>query len=432
MRIDITVTRFRPDDFSDLRNLMQAVIRAFLSMETETFMFQEQGDQGTVAVTANAPPRRFDEGPGRARLGSASSTELEDASRKVTHTLAGPSKDILACMREGLRRSHAALMDLSGYRKHIGPPPDVSSDIGSIRDRLKATLLAFDDVEAKLLSSGELDPSSTQESEVVELFIFARHVREAAATVHKLLNKVERMQESPSWPRIYMPSYPFWKSLHRTNRQVRHDRGGITAGSYQVTFSDIAKLLDKIKSRDYKPAPRMRPGSPEPDEEPLGVKSTHATMDAGTDAKTDKEKKGKRYKAWRVLHRLQGFETRYAFKVCLVTSLLSVPSYLKGRNWWDYYEAWWVVSVSWIMIHPRVGGNIQDLVTRAFAAVLGAVWAGAAHAAGGGNPFVLAVFAAIFMIPMLYRFIQSSHPVCCALVYRGDPLLMFILRDLAK
>jgi len=62
------------------------------------------------------------------------------------------------------------------------------------------------------------------------------------------------------------------------------------------------------------------------------------------------------------------------------------------------------------MSHPRVGGNIQDLITRAFCGVLGAVWGGLAYGADNGNPYVMAVFAAIYMIPMIYRFTQSSHP----------------------
>ncbi len=60
--------------------------------------------------------------------------------------------------------------------------------------------------------------------------------------------------------------------------------------------------------------------------------------------------------------------------------------------------------------HPRVGGTFQDLFVRSFYAALGALWAGLAYAAGNGNPYVLAVFAALYMIPMLHRFTQSSHP----------------------
>jgi hypothetical protein len=61
-------------------------------------------------------------------------------------------------------------------------------------------------------------------------------------------------------------------------------------------------------------------------------------------------------------------------------------------------------------MHPRVGGNFQDLVTRALMGVIGAVWGGLAYGADNGNPYVMAVFATIYMLPMLYRFTQSSHP----------------------
>ena len=57
-----------------------------------------------------------------------------------------------------------------------------------------------------------------------------------------------------------------------------------------------------------------------------------------------------------------------------------------------------------------MGGNLQDLVTRLLTALIGAVWAGFAYAADDGNPYVMAVFAAVFMIPMIYRFTQSTHP----------------------
>jgi hypothetical protein len=61
-------------------------------------------------------------------------------------------------------------------------------------------------------------------------------------------------------------------------------------------------------------------------------------------------------------------------------------------------------------MHPRVGGNFQDLVTRALMGVIGAVWGGLAYGADNGNPYVMAAFAAVYMLPMIYRFTQSSHP----------------------
>jgi hypothetical protein len=63
----------------------------------------------------------------------------------------------------------------------------------------------------------------------------------------------------------------------------------------------------------------------------------------------------------------------------------------------------------WIMMHPRVGGNFQDLITRTLCGVFGALWGGLAYGAGDGNPYVMAVFTAIYMIPTIYRYTQSSH-----------------------
>jgi hypothetical protein len=61
-----------------------------------------------------------------------------------------------------------------------------------------------------------------------------------------------------------------------------------------------------------------------------------------------------RYRLWLILHNLQGFEMRFALKVAIVTSLLSVPAWLnQSRGWWNENEIWWTVVFVWIMMHPR-------------------------------------------------------------------------------
>jgi hypothetical protein len=70
-----------------------------------------------------------------------------------------------------------------------------------------------------------------------------------------------------------------------------------------------------------------------------------------------------------------------------------------------------VASINRIRLtNYRVGGNFQDLVTRSLCGVMGAIWGGLSYAAGNGNPYVMAVFAVIYMVPFLYRFTRSSHP----------------------
>ncbi|KAJ6437779.1 Brefeldin A-sensitivity protein 4 [Purpureocillium lavendulum] len=399
LKLDISITRFRPDDIGDLRNLMQAVIRALLSLETETYLFVDSDQEDDVVITVN--------GPSCVPLDNASTTSDADVTAKVVSEMAAPTREVISSMAEGLLRCHAALMDLSGYRKYLGPATEVSPDLGPLQIRIKQAKAAFDMVESRLLESGELPPSTIRDSEVVQLFVFARHVRETAATIEHLMVKVESMQRISDWPRLYLPSYPFRKALHRSNAQVRHDRGGAAATSYDMTFIGIVRLLDKLKSREHHPLHK----ADGPDES-LGLRAevSHATMDAKVDGFSP-PKESIRHKIWHTLHRLQGFESRYAFKVCLVTTLLSVPGYMDVNSvWWDKYEVWWAVTMSWIAMHPRIGGNLQDLVIRASLAILGAAWSGAAYAAGNGNPYVMAVFAAIYMIPMLYRYTQSTHP----------------------
>ncbi|ODA82317.1 hypothetical protein RJ55_00824 [Drechmeria coniospora] len=400
-RLDITVTHFRPADVVELRNLAQSVIRALLSLQTETYLFKNlKGDAADVIITVDATSSAS------IASGLGSRPSRHDISCKVTTELAWPTKELLSCMTEGLLRCEAALMNLSGYRRHLGPPLDVSSDLAPIQRRIEQVKVEFDAAESQLLDSGELPASSMQDAEIVQLFVFARHVRETATHVEQLMTKVETMMQTKSRLRVHLPSYPLRKAVHRTNAQVRHDRGSITAGSYQITFVEIARLLDGIKSIEHNPLPR---GDDDAGESYLKVQDSHATMDAHRDGDSSPKRKKLRYRLWRVLYRLQGFESRYAFKVCLVTALLSVPSYL-DTSWWNEYEAWWAVSMSWIAMHPRIGGNLQDLVVRASTAILGAVWSGAAYAAGSGDPYVMAAFAAVYMIPMLYRFTQSAHP----------------------
>lgn len=57
---------------------------------------------------------------------------------------------------------------------------------------------------------------------------------------------------------------------------------------------------------------------------------------------------------WSVLHRLQGFETRFGLKTAAVASLLALPAWLPQSNyWWNEYEVWWAVVMAWLIMAPR-------------------------------------------------------------------------------
>ncbi|KAG5929159.1 hypothetical protein E4U42_006983, partial [Claviceps africana] len=410
MRTSMTISRFQPDQVEQLRNNMQAVIRALLSLEMadhllDPFSVPDAHGLADLSCMGSSGFERnttfeLEKGPPSYETPPASDTS--DSGHKYLEHLQSHTARLVTSIKEALNRCDAVLMEMSGYRRHLGPSSAVSSDLGPAQIQLGHGKVAFDLLESDILKTMHLPNSPLHDEKAVKLLILARHVRKATADVEALLDQVETMQRTLAGPRAHLPSYPIWKAVHRTNAQVRHDRGGLTAGYYDKTFADIARLFDKIKSIESKDTAQQgdsawqKTGSTPRDRSEGLPLSTHRKL---------------RYKIWRTLYHLQGFESKYAFKVCLVTSLLAVPSYLpRSRTWWDEYEVWWAVAMSWVMMHPRVGGNVQDLVTRSGVAVFGAFWGGLGYAAGRGNPCITAVFAAFYMAPMLYRYTISSHP----------------------
>lgn len=120
-------------------------------------------------------------------------------------------------------------------------------------------------------------------------------------------------------------------------------------GAYFRSFGDIAELIQKIKSRDFHPISRDGGDQLE------GHETMEAVMtSAGLSDKSTKRQAKIGHSIWKVLHRLQGFETRFGLKTALVTSLLAIPAWLNASSaWWDEYEIWWAVVAAWLLTGPR-------------------------------------------------------------------------------
>ncbi|KAI2464046.1 hypothetical protein F4781DRAFT_92230 [Annulohypoxylon bovei var. microspora] len=406
--IDFSITLFDPKDVLALRNLIQGVIRALLSLNSET-IFIDGPDNAPWNRLSRDRPILDDFVVDMDEKSRIPGNETERRLVKfVASNLAEPTEKILLSMKSALQSCDAVLMEMCGHRQYLGPPNDVSSDIPGSLVKLRKRIIAFSNCQDNVLASGNLPSTYADSPEVVKLFAYCRPVHQAATAIEALLVKVNQMQqERPKHPKFHIPTYPFWKAAHRTNAQVRHDRGGVTAGSYFKSFNDIAVIIQKIKSRDFQPLPRKDDEGIEKDHE-----TSYATMTAGElEDEWSTNANHVRHEIWNFLHRLQGFETRFGLKTAVITSLLSIPAWLSEAHWWwDGYEVWWAVVMAWLIMGPRTGGNIQDLFTRALCAVLGSLWAGLSYAAGNGNPYVIAVFAVIFMLPMIYRYTQSAHP----------------------
>lgn len=216
---------------------MQGVVRTLLSLRADARFYDQftEAAQEEANVGIRSPVEdisiSFEPDPIPARE--------RELLRFVAGNLVEPTEQLFSAMKSTLQSCDAVLMDMCGHRKYLGPPPDISADLSGSLVKLRKRLIAFGSMQDSILASKRLPPTYAEHPEVVKLFAFCRPVHQVATAVEALAVRVNEMQQrKPKYPKFYLPSYPFRKSLHRTNAQVRHDRGGLTAGKHN--FEDVS------------------------------------------------------------------------------------------------------------------------------------------------------------------------------------------------
>ena len=405
--LEVTASRYLPDDSRILRNLIQGVIRSVLSIRTETILF-EMIDDNPEAMAGDNESAEKESLP---QVGPSPPSH-EASLSAICSLLASPTRELIEAMKSAIQHVDMTLAEIGGIAFSHATFDSYHENLSQAHELLQSAIHAFDAADRLLIQRQELRTAYANNDDIIDIFLFVHPVRQTADKVQDLLRKALEVQHQSKHWRINLPTYPFHKSLNRVNAQVRHDRGGMTAGFYFRTKQQIEKTIADFQSSTY--VPRRRSVAPGDDEEgPVSKTSLPGNPKSGLPLRQTGQSAIARYRflLWRILHRLQDFESRFAFKVALVTTLLSIPAWLQqSRGWWNDYESWWTVVTVWMMMHPRVGGTFQDLWTRSLCAFLGAAWAAFGWAAGHGNPYVLGSFAVIFMFPMLHRFTQSYHP----------------------
>ena len=413
MRGEIVISYLRPDSAEKLRNLMQAVIRDIMAIKPDGNFFEDQSSHRAGGDEGDGQPNNSVvieiEPPGARSAGASSLTSSTEAHLKIVRDkMEVPARELVSAMTEVLLGCDKELMSYAGHKKLLGPLDDYRGiSLRSSRDRLHGAMRVFDESDMSLADHQSLPSTYSAHPELVEMFLFIHPLRQTADSLENLAGSVLQIVGTQRRKRMFLPSYPLQKALYRTNPQVRHDRGGLTAGHYFKSKQNIEKAMGTYQAKPFIPSPTspIAGGERAPGTEPGAMSSSSPTT---------AEPQTLRYRAWKVLHRLQQWETRFAFKVVFVTVALSIPAWVESsRVWYLENECWWSVIAAWFMMHPRVGGNAQDLITRSITAAVGSIWAGLGHAAGGGNPYVLAVFTAIFMVPCskLKCFVVSNQVI---------------------
>ncbi|MCJ1264972.1 hypothetical protein MMC22_004847 [Lobaria immixta] len=407
--IEISVSSFHPDDVRSLRNLLQGVLRGVLAIRPHTNLFETNAYPSEVQPKGHGVALDF-----HTPVEPVPSNQSDRYVRIVAETLAQPTRRLVDSTVNCINCLDAAIMAIGGFSSSSESSNGTTQDLLPTLEHLRTSMSTFDSADSTLINHPALPQTYAGRPEIVEIFLFVHPIRQVAEKVEAVLVKVLEMQQQRRGWRINLPSYPWSKSLLRANAQVRHDRGGLTAGFYFRSKGQLDRTMADLRSKVY--IPRIRTQA-------VGSASNNADTQRSAIRKYEEEKVIAfedhgvsdmvrfRHELWKLMHRLQGFESRFALKVTAATVLISIPAWLpQSSDWWNAQESWWAVVTVWAMMHPRVGGTFHDLAVRTLCAASGAIWAGLAYGADGGNPYVLAVFAAVFMLPMLHRFTQSSHP----------------------
>lgn len=287
------------------------------------------------------------------------------------------------------------------FMKKGGNSKTVEELKGSIKDSLSRLEDAIESVadEYKLLSEGSQDVfSSIEEKEVIDVMLYMHYLYEASKHIRQLLSEIDQLVNAPRKWKLSKPSYPWRRSLKRTTARITHDRGGESAAYYFRSKLDVEEAFkDSYRLNDDK-----------------------ANTASGEDGKSDNERshrtkladpRGIRYDLWQLFHRFQDYETRFAIKASITIVLVCIPAWLEFTHSWYARHHLWICSViAYVALHPRVGGNVGDFFARTVLSISGSLWGGIAYRARYGNPYVLGVFCAIYMIPALYRFLLTGHP----------------------
>uniref|UniRef100_A0A060T7H2 ARAD1C21824p n=1 Tax=Blastobotrys adeninivorans TaxID=409370 RepID=A0A060T7H2_BLAAD len=239
---------------------------------------------------------------------------------------------------------------------------------------------AYDSVA--LEDDNALDTQDNHEALSMMLYVF--YIVEAAKLLERVCQEYCKIVQKRTW-RLSYPIYPLSRALERTTARITHDRGGESAQYYIQAKEDVEKAFEQI----YKHKPSPHPDRNRKVEDPRGF----------------------RYGLWKFLHGMQKYEARFTLKATITITIVSIPAYLDPTySWYDRYDVWFSMIVTYLSMHPRVGGNVRDLITRSVFSIMGSLWGAIAYRTRYGDAYVRGLFCALFMIPCMYRYLFTRHP----------------------
>ncbi|ODQ64853.1 hypothetical protein NADFUDRAFT_4077, partial [Nadsonia fulvescens var. elongata DSM 6958] len=384
---EITISTFKANEVKLIRNYIQVAISRIRAIPVPTVLFKPlptESDDGTVK-------------PGSESLyvGKHSSISPITIVKRFFET---PTRDVLYAMVH-LLESCDSFIAYSCHGKQI------------VMDKSKNENCEINH-KSMFLNSDENTQSLLSTQEVLDIFLFIYYTKQTTKSFIKLSRQLVILSQHRRRWNTNLPYYPIMRALRRSTRQIIHDRGGETASYYYRTKREVDETFVRVYNLNTS---KYAPKNGHSNSKGAGKFYVNSAIDHMDFSEKVYQTDSLRYRTWKALHRLQGYESRFSIKASIITLMLCLPAWISNKGdvktyWYDEYESWWAAIFALLILHPRVGGNFHDLLVRSIWCVMGVIWGGFSFAAGNGNPYVICVFCAIFMIFTIYRYSISHHP----------------------
>ncbi|ORZ16323.1 hypothetical protein BCR42DRAFT_465619 [Absidia repens] len=117
-----------------------------------------------------------------------------------------------------------------------------------------------------------------------------------------------------------------------------------------------------------------------------------------------------RYSFWKSLQWTKRYEFKFSLKMAVAVLVLCMPAFFpSSAAWYQSVRGQWSAMTVIAIMNPTSGGTLQASFWRIVGTIVGALFGWAALEAGGGSPYVLAVFAVILAIPFYYLHLASTY-----------------------
>ncbi|KAI8096222.1 uncharacterized protein BX664DRAFT_323411 [Halteromyces radiatus] len=117
-----------------------------------------------------------------------------------------------------------------------------------------------------------------------------------------------------------------------------------------------------------------------------------------------------RYSLWKALQYTKRYEFKFSLKMAVAVLVLCMPAFFPSSSaWYQSVRGQWSGMTVIAIMNPTSGGTLQASFWRIVGTLVGALMGWAALEAGGGSPYVLAVFAVLLAIPFYYLHLGSTY-----------------------